>query len=54
MIYKSTFGEDGFNLALFDLDVADLVSCGLFEAEAIQATFKQADDFYHVPTSKAV
>lgn len=48
VVYKSNFGDDGFNIALFDPSVADLVTCGLFEVEAVQLTFKQADDFYYV------
>lgn len=48
VVYKSNFGEDGFNVALFDPSVADLVNCGLFEVKAISATFAEADDFYYV------
>lgn len=48
VVYKSNFGDDGFNVALFDPDVAGLINCGLFEVKAIQPTFAEADQFYHV------
>jgi hypothetical protein len=48
VVYKSNFGEDGFNMALFDPDAADLVNCGLFEVESVQMKFKEADQFYSV------
>jgi hypothetical protein len=54
VVYKSNFGEDGYNIALFDPGAADLVNCGLFEVKAIEATFKQADDFYSMPDPKPV
>lgn len=53
VVYKSNFGEDGFNISLFDPSAADLVNCGLFEVEAVQITFKQADDFYYVTAEAA-
>lgn len=49
VVYKSNFGDDGFNISLFDPSAADLVNCGLFEVEAVRMTFKQTDDFYYVP-----
>jgi hypothetical protein len=33
--YKSSCDEDGFNVALFDLDVADVVNCALYRIDAI-------------------
>ncbi len=48
VVYRSNFGEAGFNLALFDPEAADLINCGLFEAKAIHASFEEADAFYHV------
>ena len=53
VVYKSNFGEDGYNIAIFDPDAADLASCGLFEVKTIQATFSQADDFYYVKAKAA-
>ena len=48
VVYKSNFGEEAFNVALFDPDAADLINCGLFEVKAIHMEFKEADEFYHV------
>jgi len=31
VVYRSAFGEDGFNIALFDLDAAEVQSCVLKE-----------------------
>lgn len=52
VVYKSNFGEDGYNIALFDPDAADLINCGLFELKAIEPEFKESDTFYFV-TEKA-
>lgn len=48
VVYKSNFGEDGYNIALFDPNAADLINCGLFELKAIEPTFKESDNFYFV------
>jgi len=48
VVYKSTFGEDGYNIALFNPDAADLINCGLFELKAIEPDFKESDNFYFV------
>lgn len=48
VVYKSKFGDEGYNIALFDPTSADLVNCGLFEVEAVQLSFKEADQFYSV------
>lgn len=47
VIYRSNFGE-GFNIALFDPNDADLINCGLYETEKMQPLFKEADPFYFV------
>jgi hypothetical protein len=44
--YKSAFGVDGYNIALFNPDVARVVNCGLFRVKEIQPTFEAADDFW--------
>lgn len=46
--YKSMFGDDGYNVALFNPDDAELVTCCLFEAKGINISFNQADDPYWV------
>jgi RES domain len=48
VVYKSNFGDDGFNIALFNPDAADLMNCGLFEVKTIQLTFTEADQTYFV------
>jgi hypothetical protein len=34
--YRSTFGEKGFNVALFDLATAEAINCSLYEAKNAQ------------------
>jgi hypothetical protein len=46
VVYKSNFGEDGFNIALFDPEAADLINCGLFVVESMKLAFAEADQFY--------
>ena len=41
--YKSKFGDEGFNIALFDPASADLINCGLFQVEGLQFSFEDAD-----------
>lgn len=43
--YKSRVGK-GFSFALFDLDSADLVNCGIFETKAVGFEFEQAGNPY--------
>lgn len=44
--YKSKFGEDGYNIALFDIDASKLISCSLFEVKNIEMEFSQQDNPY--------
>jgi hypothetical protein len=46
VVYKSNFGDDGFNIALFDPAAADLINCGLFEVKGMTLTFDEVDQFY--------
>lgn len=46
--YRSAFGSDKYNLALFDLDVATLVMCSLFEVKDIELKFKETANPYYV------
>jgi hypothetical protein len=46
--YRSSLGS-GHNLALFDLDVADVINCGLYSVEAVSLRVTQADEPYFVP-----
>jgi len=47
IVYKSLLGK-GFNVALFDINAADLVNCCLFKAESITFRFDQAGNPYVV------
>lgn len=47
LVYRSNFGA-GSNLALFNINDADLINCGLYKVEKMQASFRQTDQFYHV------
>ena len=40
--YRSNFGENGYNIALFDIDSAKLLNCGLHQVDAINMKFSQA------------
>ncbi len=45
--YRSALGES-HNLAIFDIDAADVIKCSLFEAKKIDFTFKEAANPYFV------
>jgi RES domain-containing protein len=49
--YKSAFGEKGFNIALFDLDAAQLLNCGLYRVDSLSYRFSEADNPYFVSGS---
>jgi hypothetical protein len=40
--YKSSYGETGFNVALFDLASADLINCGLYRIKNVSITKQPA------------
>jgi len=46
--YKSAFGEDGYNVALFNLDDANITTCILHEVKSAQFGFEQIDNPYWV------
>jgi RES domain-containing protein len=45
IVYRSGLG-DGHNVVFFDVDVAGLVNCSLFEADAVHFNFKQVANPY--------
>ncbi len=45
--YKSNLGS-GFNLALFDISVADIINCSLFEVKSVNYEFKETANPYFV------
>ncbi len=46
--YRSAFGENSVNFALFDLDAASLASCELQEATSAKINFRERDTPYWV------
>ena len=47
--YRSSLGE-GHNVALFDLDMAKLVSCSLFQVKSIGFEFQESANPYNIRT----
>lgn len=50
--YRSAVGA-GFNLALFDLDAAEIIDCQLYRAERLQFEFAEAASTYVIAKSEA-
>lgn len=50
--YKSAFGRQAFNIALFDLESAKLTYCELHEATQVRVVFKERADPYWVVTKR--
>ncbi|KRP88636.1 hypothetical protein AOQ73_27945 [Bradyrhizobium pachyrhizi] len=48
IVYKSLLTDEGFNLALFDLDAADVINCGIFSASSMRFEFKESGNPYFV------
>jgi len=46
--YKSGYGEDGYNVALFDVAAAELRSCGLHRVGKMSLALNMAGNPYHV------
>lgn len=46
--YKSAFGDDGCNIALFNPDDAELTSYALHKVQSAEFTFKQAENPYRI------
>jgi hypothetical protein len=46
--YKSGYGENGLNIALFDINAAELRSCGLHTVGKMQVELRMADNPYYV------
>lgn len=41
IVYKSQFGERGYNVALFNLDDAEVINCGPYEVTALKVEYKE-------------
>ena len=48
LVYKSAFGEKGFNVALFDVEAAVPLNCELFETNGIECVFNPVAGPYFV------
>ena len=48
IVYKSLLSNDGFNLALFNLDNAAVVRCALFKVDSISFGFQETGAEYRV------
>jgi hypothetical protein len=46
LVYKSPFGEEGFNMALFDLSSAKLKNCFLYKTKKVQYEFSDTGEYY--------
>lgn len=46
--YRSNFGTSGFNIALFDLEAAALINCGLHRVDGIELNTTEQDNRYFV------
>ncbi|NHZ82770.1 RES domain-containing protein [Massilia sp. CCM 8695] len=47
VVYKSRLGP-GFNIALFDIDVADVANCQLYSVKSVEFSFAQEGRGYNV------
>lgn len=52
IVYKSLLSEDGYNVALFNLNDADVINCALFTAKSIMFEFDDQHMQYFVGPSK--
>lgn len=46
--YKSSYGEDGFNVALFDVAAADVINCRLYRIKDVSVTLSEQDNPYFI------
>lgn len=47
-MYKSPFGENGFNVALFEINTADCINGFLYEAKSMDIEFEETANPYFV------
>jgi len=50
IVYKSNFGDIGYNITLFNPDDARITACGLYEVESVALSFKESGNPCHVST----
>lgn len=49
IVYKSLFGEKGFNVALFSPDDADILNCAPYKVTGLNLSFEQSGDHWFSP-----
>lgn len=47
IIYKSQFGEKGFNIVLFNLDDAEAINCAPYRVTGIEVSFEEAGNRWY-------
>ena len=47
IIYRSQFGKDGYNIAVFNVEDADIISCTLYEVSSLEVEYKQIGNPWH-------
>lgn len=50
--YKSALHDEGYNLALFNVDMAEMVDCQLFDTKRIDYEFSEASAVFRTPESE--
>ena len=53
VVYKSVL-SNGYNIALFDIDVANIVNCFLYEVEKVKFNFNQSAKPYFLRNEKNI
>lgn len=48
VVYRSALQRDGHNVAVFDLNAAKVLNCGLYQAKTVKFDFSEADSTYYV------
>ncbi|UCI19278.1 RES family NAD+ phosphorylase [Mesorhizobium sp. B2-1-8] len=49
IVYKSQFGEKGYNIALFNPDDANVINCAPYRVEGFEVSFDQIGNRWFVP-----
>ncbi len=48
IVYRSQFGTNGYNVALFSLDDADVINCAPYRVSAVDIEFKETGDRWYI------
>lgn len=52
IVYRSNFGDPGYNIVLFDIADAEILNCSPFTVKALTVTFEQCGNTWHVAEEK--